>query len=160
MLDLFRGLPVHALVVHAVVVLVPLSAAGLLAIALVPRWRSRYGFLVVLGVTASLVAVPVATRSGRNLQKRLGASGVVADQINHHKQLGSQVLWFVLVMWVLVVALYLLDRAGRRGGLVMAVAVLAAIAGLAAAAQVVRTGEAGSTAVWKCTITPASCSKG
>jgi hypothetical protein len=160
MFDTFRGLPVHALVVHAVVVLVPLSAFGLVAIAAVPRWRPRFGLLVVLGSTAALVCVPVATRSGNRLQKRLNASGVVADQIAHHKSLGQQVIWFVLVMWVLAVALYLLDRAGRAGALVVTVAVVAALAGIAATAQVIRTGEAGSTAVWKCTITPNACSTG
>jgi hypothetical protein len=160
MLDTFRGLPVHALVVHAVVVLVPLTGLGLIVIAAVPRWRQRFGILVALGATAALVAVPVATASGKNLQKRINASGVVAQQINHHRHLGQQVIWFVLVMWVLAVALVLVDRAGRTGGLAIAVALLAALAGIAATAQVVRAGEAGSTAVWKCTIDPKSCSTG
>ena len=160
MLDTFRGLPVHALVVHAVVVLVPLSALGLVVIAAVPRWRSRYGLLVVLGTTAALVCVPVAVSSGKNLQKRIHASGVVAAQISHHRSLGQQVIWFVLVMWVLAVALYLVDRAGRTGALAVVVAVLAGLSAVAATAQVVRTGEAGSTAVWKCTISPQSCRTG
>ena len=37
--DLINGLPVHPLVVHAVVVLVPLAALGTIAIALRPAWR-------------------------------------------------------------------------------------------------------------------------
>lgn len=160
MLDTFRGLPVHALVVHAVVVLVPLCALGLVVIAVVPRWRPRFGLLVVLGTTAALACIPVATASGKNLQKRIHASGVIERQISHHRQLGQQVIWFVLVMWVLAVALYLVDRAGRTGAVALVVAVLAALAGLAATAQVVRAGEAGSTAVWKCTISPQSCQSG
>ena len=160
MLDTFRGLPVHALVVHAVVVLVPLSALGLVVIAAVPRWRRRYGLLVVLGSTAALVAVPIAVASGKNLQKRINASGVVAQQISHHRSLGQQVIWFVLVMWVLAVALYLVDRAGRTGAVALVVAVLAGLSAVAATAQVVRTGEAGSNAVWKCTISPQACRTG
>ena len=68
MFDTVLGLPVHPLVVHAVVVLVPLSAVGAVAIALVPRWRERYGVLVLLLSTAALAMVPVATRSGDSLE--------------------------------------------------------------------------------------------
>ena len=42
MFDTILGLPVHALVVHAVVVLVPLAAFGLIAIALVPPGGGSY----------------------------------------------------------------------------------------------------------------------
>ena len=41
MFDTFLGLPVHALVVHAVVVLVPLAALGLIAIAVYRRGATR-----------------------------------------------------------------------------------------------------------------------
>jgi hypothetical protein len=56
--DTFFGLPVHALVMHVVVVLVPLAAAGVLAIAVVPSWRTRFGVLVLAIATAGLAAVP------------------------------------------------------------------------------------------------------
>lgn len=48
----FDGLPVHPLVVHAVVVLLPAAVLGTIAVAVRPAWRRRYGTLVV-GVTAS-----------------------------------------------------------------------------------------------------------
>jgi hypothetical protein len=41
--DTVAGLPVHPLVVHAAVVLLPLSAIGLVTIILVPRWRASFG---------------------------------------------------------------------------------------------------------------------
>lgn len=53
MFDLINGIPLHPLVVHAIVVLLPLATIGTLAIALRPRWRTRYGPLVV---GAALVA--------------------------------------------------------------------------------------------------------
>jgi hypothetical protein len=154
MFDTVLGLPVHALVVHAVVTLLPLSAAGVVA---VPRWRERYGTVVLLVSTAALVAVPVATQSGEKLQARLGASGVVARQIEDHQEIGKLVLWPTLAMWVLAIALVLMSRRRSARRAVTAVAVLAAVAAVVAAGVVLRAGHLGSTAVWSCTIGSDAC---
>jgi hypothetical protein len=158
MFDTVLGLPVHALVVHAVVVLVPLSAAGVAAISLVPRWRERYGVLVLLVSTAALVLVPVAKQSGQQLQARVDASGVVARQISEHKKAGDLVLWPTLAMWVLACVLVLMTRRRRDGGAVKLVAGLAVVAALLAGAAVIRAGHLGTTAVWSCTIGSDACS--
>lgn len=157
MFDTIIGLPVHALVVHAVVVLVPLSAVGVVAIAVVPRWRERFGVLVLLGATAALATVPVATQSGKKLEERIGASGIVARQIEDHQEIGELVLWPTLAMWVLAIALVLLHRRGAAKGAVTAVAVLAAVAAVVSAGAVIRAGHLGSTAVWSCTIGSDAC---
>ncbi len=157
MFDTILGLPVHALVMHVVVVLVPLAAAGVVAIAAVPRWRERFGVVVLAIATAGLAAVPVATRSGGKLEDRLGASGVVARQINHHQEWGQRVIWPTLAMWLLAVVLVLMDRQGRQGTAVKVVAVLAALAAVAAATAVTITGHLGSTAVWSCTVGSDAC---
>jgi hypothetical protein len=155
--DTITGLPVHALVVHAVVILVPLAAAGVVAIALVPRWRERFGTLVLLVATAGLVTVPVATRSGGELEGRIGASGIVAEQIENHQTWGERVLWPTLAMWVLAVVLVLLSRRGTTGAPLVAVAVLAVAAAGASAGVVAKAGHLGSTAVWSCTIGSDAC---
>jgi glucan phosphoethanolaminetransferase (alkaline phosphatase superfamily) len=158
MFDTVLGLPVHALVMHVVVVMVPLAAAGVIAIALVPRWRPRFGPLVIALSTIGLAAVPVATQSGQWLKGQLNASGVVAKQIDDHQRMGNLVLWPTLAMWVLVIALVLRDRQRRRNDrTVTIIAVLAVVAALAATAQVAVTGHLGSTAVWSCTIGSDAC---
>jgi hypothetical protein len=157
MFDTIFGLPVHALVLHVVVILVPLAAAGVVAIAVVPRWRARFGVLVIAIATAGLAAVPVATRSGGKLEDRLGASGVVAKQINHHQLWGQRVIWPTLAMWLLAIVLVLMDRQRRRGTSVTVVAVLAALAAVSAATVVAIAGHLGSTAVWSCTIGSGAC---
>jgi hypothetical protein len=157
MFDTILGLPVHALVMHVVVVLVPLAAAGVVAIAAVPHWRERFGVVVLAIATAGLAAVPVATRSGGKLEDRLGASGVVARQINHHQEWGQRVIWPTLAMWLLAVMLVLMDRQGRQGTAVKVVAALAAVAAVAAATAVTITGHLGSTAVWSCTVGSDAC---
>jgi len=155
--DTVFGLPVHALVMHAVVVLLPLAALGVVAIAVVPRWRERFGVLVVLVATAGLAAVPVATRSGGKLEDRIGATGIVERQINDHQQFGELVVWPTLAMWVLAVALVLMDRSRRRGAAVTTVAVLAVLAAIGSAVLVTITGHLGSTAVWSCTVGSDAC---
>jgi hypothetical protein len=140
-----------------VVILVPLSAAGVVAIAAVPRWRERFGTLVLLVSTAALVTVPVATRSGAKLEERIGAKGVVARQIDDHKEIGQLVLWPTIAMWALAIGLVLISRRGSSKGAVTAVAVLAALAAIVAAGVVVRAGHLGSTAVWSCTIGSDAC---
>lgn len=155
MFDTIGGLPVHALVVHGVVVLLPLAVLGTIAIAVRPVWRRTFG-PVVLAITAIATAlVPVATRSGNKLAGRVGVP-------EHHKRLGEQLIWFALPLLVLVLVLVVLDRrtttasadspAHASGGLVSAVnvvAVLSVVAAVAAGVWVYRVGDAGSRAVWE-----------
>lgn len=156
--DTILGLPVHALVVHAVVVVVPVACAGTVAIAVVPRWRERYGGLVLLAATAGLVLVPVATRSGNELRDRLDVGGVVARQVKEHADLGNRAIWAVLVFWLLTAALVLMSRrADRSSRAVTVVAVLAVLGAVVAGGVVARVGHLGSTAVWACTIGSDAC---
>ena len=157
MFDTFTGLPVHILVVHAVLVLVPLGALGVTAIALVPRWRTRYGPLVLATTTVGLVMVPVATESGDRLRRRIQAAGVVREQIERHVEWGNRVLWPTLALWVLATALVLMARRDVRGRAVTAVAVLAVLSAAAATGAVIVAGHLGSTAVWSCTIGSEAC---
>src|SRR3954451_25365761 len=70
MFDTISGLPLHALVVHAVVVLLPLMSLVTLAVAVRPRWR-HYAPLVAVGAGAVVVVALVAKESGERLQTRL-----------------------------------------------------------------------------------------
>jgi uncharacterized membrane protein len=151
MFDLVNGLPVHPLVVHAVVVLLPAAVLGTVAIAVRPTWRQRYGTLV-LGVTAVATAlIPVATSSGEALERRVGDPG-------RHAALGDQLIWFALPLLVLVGVLVVLERratrrtgSGRgsgRGTAGRTIAVLAVVAALATGVQVYRVGDSGARAAW------------
>jgi len=177
MFDLIDGLPLHPLVVHAVVVLLPAAAMGTIAIAVVPSWRRRYGVLVGLIALVATAMVPVATRTGAALMRRVGPPA------GNHQALGGELLWFALPLVVLLWLLVLADRrttpaaarlspgpgaaprmralsrarAGAaapdapsrpRSVLVTVLAVLAALAALAAMFQVYRVGESGARAVW------------
>ena len=143
MFDLFNGLPIHALVVHGVVVLLPLSIIGTIAIAVRSSWRRRYGHLVLACSAVATALIPIATSSGEALEKHVGDPG-------KHAQLGDQLIWFAIPVLVLGAVLVLLDRRPRPAGakLVGAVAVVAVVASLAAGVQVYRVGDSGARAAW------------
>ena len=67
MLDMFHGLPTHALIVHFTVVALPTAAIAGIIVALWPWARRRYGLLVGLVTLAAYVAVPLSVHSGLHL---------------------------------------------------------------------------------------------
>lgn len=150
MFDTINGIPVHPLVVHAVVVLLPLSVLGTIAIVVRPSWRRPYGPLVVASALFATILCPVATSSGEGLQERVGDTG-------EHAELGESLVWFSLVLLVTSAVLVWLDRRDHgkessapssRPGLLRAVAIVAVIAALATAVQVYRVGDSGAREAW------------
>ena len=146
MFESVDGLPTHALVVHAVVVLLPVAALGAIAIAVVPRWRRPYGPLVLAAALVSTALVPVATQSGDELAEHVGRPA-------EHAERGEQLIWFAVPLLLLVLALVLLDRRPRPDArLLNVVAGLCVLAAIAAGVQIYRVGEAGAHAVWDGTL--------
>ncbi len=149
MFDLFDGLPVHILVVHAVVVLVPLMSLVTIAFTLRPKWRPGLPW-AVLGNAVALAAALVAKASGERLQNRLSsrAGQIIAKD---HGERGG-VLWvFALALLIASVIAYLLVR---QESLVLTSLAIALVVICAAGATywTVLTGDSGSRAVWEDTI--------
>jgi len=142
------GIPAHPLIVHAVVVLGPLSALGLIVVVLVPRWRRAYAPLVAQGTIAATVSAIAAAIAGGALEESLGASGVLLEKIEAHESIAMTVPIILLVQTVLAVAVVLLDRRDAARGLVLAVSIGAVVVSGVAIVQIVRAGHAGSEAVW------------
>ncbi|MEU5384814.1 DUF2231 domain-containing protein [Kitasatospora cineracea] len=160
----FNGIPAHPLWVHAVVVLVPLSALLLVLCAGWPAVMRRAGIVLPLLAGAALVSVPLATQAGEWLQERVAETAAV----ERRTEVGDGLLPWSLGVFVLAVALWvahrgLLDRfvaqtadggaRGRwtaRGSVVGTVAVLLGLVMAAGAVvQVYRIGDSGATAVWR-----------
>ena len=151
MFDTFNGLPVHPLVVHGVVVLLPLAILGTILIAIRPRWRKPYGLLVVAAALAATVMIPVATSSGESLEERVGGVG-------EHAELGDQLLFFAIALVVSSLALVWLQRRADRQSdgnaehtsntVLTTTAVVAVVAAVACGVQVYRVGDSGARAAW------------
>lgn len=155
MFDVVAGLPVHPLVIHAVVVLGPLSAVLLLAYALRPSWRVGLRWPTLLLSLVAAASAFVATESGEALEERVG------DPAFEHAEKGdlAAISMYVLVGAVIVVV-FLLARAGRaaRASAVSVVIALAATAFTFFA--VYDAGHSGASSVWKGTISGTSTPTG
>lgn len=145
-----NGLPIHVLLVHLVVIVVPLAALCLLLSAFWPAARHRLGVVTPLVALVGLVAVPFTTAAGEWLQARVGATPL----LERHASLGPLLLPWVIAVFVIAVALWLWYRVDpalprrARIAVVLALDVAAVVAAIASVVLVVLIGESGSAAVW------------
>ena len=149
-------MPLHPLVVHAVVVLGPLAALTGLVYAAVPRWRwlLRWPLLVLAVLTA--VTASLATTSGDDL---LEARPELEPLVEEHEERGEllrnvalgYVPVSVLAAWALGGVSALASGRGAqetRGALGMVAAVLLAVASVALLVTLFLAGDSGAQAVW------------
>lgn len=140
-MDVF-GLPLHPLVVHAAVVLIPLASLGALLVVVSGRVRDRYGWLAVAFAVAAAGSAIIAKISGQALAASLGVGQLVAT----HQSFGELVPYPAAVLAVALPAVLLLKRRSATGWWIAAV--VTALAAFAALVLVVLTGHSGATAVW------------
>lgn len=134
------GLPLHPLVIHAVVVLLPLMALLTVLVAVRKSLRERVAWWVVVGNAVILGITVLAKQSGEDLQQSRG--GKLALE---HGQLGSVLPLFALVMLVASAAVAVTRRHSSLGPVAVVVSILASAA---ATFWTVRTGDSGARAVW------------
>lgn len=144
--DTVGGIPVHALVVHAVVVLVPLAAIGAVLMAVRPSFSRRFGSIVVIIAGIGAAASLVAKESGEQLALRVG-------EPDPHVELGDVMPLFASGLLVLVLVFWLFDRgipANRsRPAWLVVLAVVMVIGAVAATWWTIRVGDSGAKAVWE-----------
>ena len=150
MFEQIAGLPLHPLVVHAVVVLVPLSTLGAAAVAAWPRWARPYGPLVAAGAVAAALAAFVAYQAGNALHEALNyaADPSKAEALVAHARWGLGTLLSALVLAVLAVVATVLARRDPSAPGARVVAVAAAVAGAVATGFTVLAGDSGASSVW------------
>ncbi|HEY5879011.1 MAG TPA: DUF2231 domain-containing protein [Nakamurella sp.] len=152
-----NGLPVHVLLVHAVVVLVPLAALLTVLAALWPAARRRLGVITPLAALAALIVVPITANAGEWLQARLPRSPL----INEHVGLGLTMIWFAIglfvasvLAWGVPTLIVRRTKAAPAPWVGVVIAVVAVVLAGAAVFQVFRVGESGSKAVWEGSFCP------
>jgi MFS family permease len=149
-----NGVPLHPLVVHAVVVLGPLAALTGLAYAAVPRWRWLLRWpLVALAVVVGVVAW-VAVASGEDLLKaRPELAPIVEVHMERGELLRNVALGYVLVSafaaWALGGASALASGKGaRETRLGVPVALVLAATAVGLLVMLFLAGDSGARAVW------------
>jgi len=159
----FAGLPLHVLLVHALIVLTPLVALALIIIA---AWPAARRVLWIPVLIAAIVLLPLGLftiEAGKWLEVRVPP----APLIQEHTAQGEDIVpWLVtlLVLGVVIAAWAVVElianrratgeaRPGPSRGIRVGVSVVLTIAAIAVAAgstwTLVRIGEAGSRAVWE-----------
>lgn len=163
------GLPAHILLVHAVVVLVPLTALLTVLVTAWPAARARLAVPNAVLAVVALVSVPLTTDAGEWLEHNLPRT----DLIRIHTQLGDTLLPWVIGLALIAVGVAVREVVAARsaarqhvgagapaaappaaapwGGrnVTVALAVLAVVVGAGAAYTTYRIGDSGAQAVWQ-----------
>ena len=143
--DLFLGLPVHVLITHVVVVLLPLSAFALIALVFLPKLRKNYSLLTLIGLGVSVVAAFIAKESGEALSYRVGTPSV-------HTEWGEKTLIVAVLLFIsALVWQFLLKKKNKFGFIIGYLAVILAITALVISYLA---GHSGAKASWEKRINP------
>jgi len=139
----FFGLPLHPLVVHAAVVLVPLAALGALLVIASAWVRQRYGWFTVAFAVAGAGAAVTARLSGEALLQSLGGAG---PALVSHQMWGQLAPFPAVILALALPAALLMENRSRAAWWVTGA--VAALMALASVVLVMLTGHSGATAVW------------
>jgi uncharacterized membrane protein len=135
------GLPVHALIVHFAVVILPLSATALISLIYKPKFKSQYSFITTAGIVLGSAAVLVAKQSGEALAEKMGTPVKHADW-------GSLLTYAAFILMVLTLIWYRSTK-GRRSGVVTPLGHTTVLAAIAVLGLTFLTGHTGAQAVWE-----------
>ncbi len=153
----FAGLPLHPLVVHAAVVLIPLTALLSIGFAVLPRWRWLLRWPTAAASVVSIGLAFLATTSGESLEE---TKPQLRQLVHEHSERGELLANLTIVLAVVVVvAAWLLPGpsglASGKGDVTSRVVVvdkvlpvLLVLAAVVVLVQVVLTGDSGARAVW------------
>lgn len=140
--DTIAGLPVHPLAVHLAVVLVPLGALALIALAFLPKLRKAYLPVVVGTLAIGTAATFVAKESGEQLAERVGLPQA-------HAALGDILFPASVGLLLLAVAVWVISRATSRPKWQLQSAIGAAVvAAVAVGTLTYFVGHSGAEATW------------
>lgn len=140
------GLPLHPLVIHAAVVFGPLAALCALGYALLDRWRDRLRWPMLGMALVAAGAIVAAYLTGRDLLESRPALAT-KSLVEIHEARAQLLLWVGLAFGAVAVVTAWLHA--REGAVRVVLRVALAVTALALLVQVVRTGDAGSRAVWE-----------
>lgn len=154
-LDKLAGLPAHAVLVHAAVVLVPLAALALAALCWRAALRKHYSLPVALLSVAGAVSAFLAKSSGEPLEERVedaaSAAGIRA-RFGDHPEQGDTAFIFAALLALASITLWAVQRYGDRWSLPRRSAVVVYVVALVPAALAVVTmviaGHSGAELVW------------
>lgn len=144
------GLPAHALLVHAIVVLAPLVALLVILCALWPAARQRLVWLNLALAVAVVVLTPLTTSAGEWLYNQNSEHSAILET---HEERGEWMIYFAIGLLIVAIVQAVQHRIESRSdepkrALTAVAAVLAIVIGVSSIIGVVRIGDSGAHAVW------------
>ncbi|MBK6302041.1 MAG: hypothetical protein IPF40_13750 [Actinomycetales bacterium] len=143
--DTIAGLPVHPLVVHLTVIVLPVSAVAFIALVFARRLRPAYAWLAAAGLVVGAVAALVAKESGEALAERVGTPA-------QHASYGTILPILGILLAIVAVAWIVVQRrsavASRDSGVVTVLGGLGSLLAVGVLALTVLVGHSGAEAVW------------
>src|ERR1700710_1539523 len=97
-----NGLPLHILLVHVVVIVVPAGALMTALGAVWPAFRRKVGILTPIVTLIGLISVPLATNAGEWLEQRVGSTPLLAT----HVALGDTLLPWAIAQFVVATVIW------------------------------------------------------
>jgi uncharacterized membrane protein len=150
-MNVVNGLPAHALWLHLVVVLVPLTALLEIVCGLWPAARrGQLLWLTLVLAAATMVITPITINAGEWLYDlRTKPSPILQE----HAERGGTMVYFaaaLLAVAIGLVALRLVERRSDKRRVIthVVVAIIVLAVSVSSMVQVYRTGDAGAQSVW------------
>jgi cytochrome b involved in lipid metabolism len=135
------GIPAHPLIIHAVVVLLPLSAIGMIAMVLIPPFRGKVQKYFVAGTLIIATGNAfLAMQSGQTLNMTKSVS-------EYHQEWGTRTFYAALGLTALS-ALWLWLDTKPKSIFKTITGILVVIVSLAAITAAVLAGHSGAESVW------------
>lgn len=138
------GMPLHPLLVHGAVVLLPLAGVGAIYCATKDKRSKQFGGAVSLIALVGTIFAFLSMASGRDLRDAMGMGS------RQHFELGEWLPWFGLALTVAMFVMYFLDKKSKakRNPIVTILSLGVMVIGLATIGWTVYTGHTGAELVW------------
>ena len=139
------GLPLHPLVIHISIVLIPLVAIGALVMSYLPSFSRRYGKLILIIAIVAQASLFLAKVTGEAFEE------ILDKEMGRHAELGEIAPFITLPMVALIYLRWRLDRSGATVGSAWVrrlTSVALIVAAIASIVVIVLVGHSGAESVW------------
>ncbi|QNE18006.1 hypothetical protein F1D05_09065 [Kribbella qitaiheensis] len=157
MFERIGDLPLHVLVIHVTVLVLPVGALTAIVFALVPKWRWLLRWPTLLLGLGSLVCAFIAKKSGEAF---VAAVPQLDQLVKVHRDRANLLFLFCIAFAIVAVAAFVLlggptalasgkgAKENKSRPLEILVSAAVVVIGAVVIYQTIRTGDAGAKAVW------------
>jgi uncharacterized membrane protein len=152
-IDSISGVPLHPLVVHVAVILVPLAAIALILLGWKSEWRHHYALPIALLAIGGAVAAIIAASTGEGIEATVREAAGSRVRFGEHPEQGDTARLFAVIFAMGATALWIVEtwreQLQFKAWSATAAYVGSSVVGVIAIATMVIAGHSGAALVWK-----------